>query len=450
MDPLLRIVLRGRCFCGDQLKMVFIPCSPLQLLLLLLVLFLLQLLHLLWSVLKLQSKYGYSRLGHPSSLIFRKVISGNHIAVQGASSVGFFCSDCAIAKNHKLPFKATSSSTSHSLALLHCDVWGPAPVTSVSGFSYYLLIVDDHTKYSWVFPLKAKSEVYSTFVNFKTYVENAVGNKIKVLRSDSGGEFVSSLFQAFLKQHGILHQFSCPHTPEQNGSAERKHRHLVETARTLLVASHVPHIYWIEAISTALYLINRMPISGRLGSPWELLFHTSPDYSRLKVFGCSCFPWLKPYVSSKLDGKSKECVFLGYSLHHKGYRCLDHLTGRVYISRHVLFNETSFPFSQVRTPPASPSTNSHSSTFDLNFPLSSFFHSPATSSLSSGPNTSPSHISPGPNTSPSNISHGHSSSSSSLSASSTAPVPPASVPNHHLMVTRSKNGIFRPKGLFCY
>ena len=297
-----------------------------------------------------------------------------------------------------------------------------------------MLIVDDHTKYSWFFPLKAKSEVYSTFVNFKTYVENAVGNKIKVLHSDSGGEFVSSLFQAFLKQHGILHQFSCPYTPEKNCCVERKHRHLVETARTLLVASHVPHKYWVEAISTALYLINRMPISGLLGSPWELLFHTSPDYSRLKVFGCSCYPWLKPYVSSKLDGKSKECVFLDYSLQHKGYRCLDPLTGRVYISRHVLFNETSFPFSQVRTPQVSPSTDSHSSIIDLHFPISSFSHSPVTPSLSPVPHTSPSVVSP-------DSSH----SSPSLSDPLIASVPPAPVTNNHPMLTRSKNSIFRPK-----
>ena len=84
-------------------------------------------------------KIWHSRLGHHSSPIFRKVISGNKLVVQGASSVEFFCSDCAIAKNHKLHFKAASSSASHSLALLHCDVWGPAPVISVSGFCYYLV-----------------------------------------------------------------------------------------------------------------------------------------------------------------------------------------------------------------------------------------------------------------------------------------------------------------------
>ncbi|TQD84801.1 hypothetical protein C1H46_029649 [Malus baccata] len=219
-------------------------------------------------------KIWHSRLGHPSSPIFRKVISSNCLALHGKSSVDFFCSDCAIAKNHKLSFSPAKSSTPHSLALIHCDVWGPAPVPSVSGFQYYLLLVDDYTRYSWFFPLRRKSEVFSTFVNFKNYVEKCVGNKIKTIRSDSGGEFTSASFQSYLNLHGISHQYSCPHTPEQNGCVERKHRHLVETARTLLVASQVPSVYWVEAFSTAIYLINRLPISGLLQSPWELLFHT--------------------------------------------------------------------------------------------------------------------------------------------------------------------------------
>ncbi|KAM2632205.1 hypothetical protein EV1_022967 [Malus domestica] len=308
----------------------------------------------------------HSRLGHPSSSIFRRLVTTNKLAIKGSSTVDFFCSDCAIAKNHKLPFGSSLSSSTHSLELLHCDLWGPAPVTSVSGFRYYLLIVDDFSKYSWLFPLKVKSQVYSTFVIFKNYVENLTGNKIKTVRSDSGGEFVSSSFKSYLHTHGILHQLSCPHTPEQNGCVERKHRHLVETARTLLVQSHVPHQYWVEAFTTALYLINRLPISKLSQSPWELLFHNVPDYSRLKVFGCLCFPWLKPYVPSKLDGKSTKCVFLGYSLQHKGYRCLDPQTQRVYISRHVIFDETTFPFSASSHSVLSDSSSS-SPNFDLVF-----------------------------------------------------------------------------------
>ncbi|BBH05152.1 transposable element gene [Prunus dulcis] len=206
-------------------------------------------------------------------------------------------------------------------------------------------------------------------------------------------------FKVFLHTHGIVQQLSCPHTPEQNGCVERKHRHLVETARTLLVESSVPHSYWVEAFTTAIYLINRLPISGNTKSPWELVFRKSPDYSKLKVFGCSCYPWLKPYISSKLDGKSKRCVFLGYSLQHKGYRCLDLETNRLYVSRHVTFNEDTFPFKDVSFVPSSVDPSlSPSSSINLHFSL------------------------PPPS----------------------VPVPPP-VSNVHPMVTRSKNGIHKPK-----
>ncbi|KAM1666352.1 hypothetical protein ACFX14_045629 [Malus domestica] len=369
----------------------------------------------------------HSRLGHPSSAIFRRVLSANKLALQGKHSVDFFCSDCAVAKNHKLPFHPSSSISTTSLSLLHCDVWGPAPVISACGYQYYLVIVDDYSKYSWFFPLKAKSDVYSTFVVFKTYVENSVGNKIKCLRSDSGGEFTSNKFKSFLQDHGISHQLSCPHTPEQNGCVKRKHRHLVETARTLLVASKVPHLYWVESFSTAVYLINRLPISSLHQSPWELLFHSVPDYSKLKVFGCSCYPWLKPYVHSKLDGKSTECVFLGYSLQHKGYRCLDPTTQRIYISRHVQFNENRFPFLSSSSVVVSPGSPSPHSPFDLHFSIPQR-PSPVQSTV---PSTE--HVSSSP------------SSSNSVSPSAAPPVSHSTAPNTHPMLTRSKAGIFKPK-----
>ncbi|XP_068340320.1 uncharacterized protein [Pyrus communis] len=114
-------------------------------------------------------------------------------------------------------------------------------------------------------------DVYSVFVEFKCYAENILGNKIKVVQSNSESEFTSNIFKSFLKSHGIMKEFSCPHTPKENGSVERKHRHLVETAITLLLASQVSYLYWVEAFSTAVYLINRLPIGGLLESSWELL-----------------------------------------------------------------------------------------------------------------------------------------------------------------------------------
>ena len=119
-----------------------------------------------------------------------------------------------------MSFSSSTSYVSTSLELLHCDVWSPSPVTSVTGYRFYLLIVDAFTKYTWLFPMKAKSEVFSTFVLFKAYVENMIGNKIKILRSDSGGEFTNYVFNSFLSSNGIFHQYSCPHTPEQNGCVE--------------------------------------------------------------------------------------------------------------------------------------------------------------------------------------------------------------------------------------
>ena len=105
-------------------------------------------------------------------------------------------------------------------------------------------------------------------MQYKSLVENVLCTKIIALRSDSGGEFMSTLFSTFLAKHGIHHQLSCPHTPEQNGCAERKHRHLVETARTLLAASKVPHLYWVEAFATASFSLtgSLLSLDLRLGS----------------------------------------------------------------------------------------------------------------------------------------------------------------------------------------
>lgn len=142
-----------------------------------------------------------------------------------------------------------------------------------------------------------------------------------------------------------MHQISCPYTPEQNGCAERKHRHLVETDLTLLFNANMPLKYWANAFATATYLINKHPNKQlQLTSPWQKLFKHPPAYSSLRVFGCACYPWLQPYTPHKLDTRSKRCVFLGYTLNHKGYQCLDTTTGRIYISRHVIFNEEFFPF----------------------------------------------------------------------------------------------------------
>lgn len=116
-----------------------------------------------------------------------------------------------------------------------------------------------------------------------------------------------------------------------------------------MLHASVPPQFWDEAVMTAVYLINRLPTPLlHMRSPYHILFHKEPDYAFLRVFGCASYPWLRPYAPTKLSPHSERCVFLGYSPNHVGYRCLNPLTGRIYVTRDVIFCEDVFPFAGAR------------------------------------------------------------------------------------------------------
>jgi histone deacetylase 1/2 len=177
-------------------------------------------------------------------------------------------------------------------------------------------------------------------------VEKQFDRKILTMQTDWGGEYQA--LHSFFTKIGIVHHVSCPHTHQQNGSAERKHHHIVEVGLSLLAHASMPLKFWDEAFLAATYLINRIPSKVIDNTtPLKRLFHQKPDYSFLRTFGCACWPHLRPYNTRKLEFRSKQCVFLGVSDMHKGYKCLDITSGRVYISRDVIFDETVFPFSTL-------------------------------------------------------------------------------------------------------
>ncbi|XP_022843332.1 uncharacterized protein LOC111366879 [Olea europaea var. sylvestris] len=154
------------------------------------------------------------------------------------------------------------------------------------------------------------------------------------------GEYMSHEFHDFLKQKGILSQRSCPYTPQQNGVVERKNRHVLDVVRTLLLDSHVPSTFWVEAVSTAVYLINRLPSQIlRFDSPYYRLHNQHPTYHDLHTFGCICFVHLSSHERHKLSAQSVKCAFMGYSVSHKGYVCYYPCSNRFRIFRNVVFFE---------------------------------------------------------------------------------------------------------------
>lgn len=272
-------------------------------------------------------------------------------------------------KAHSLPyFPSTMNYTKH-LQLVYSDLWGPAPLLSTNGNKYYLSFVDAYSKYTWVFSLKTKSTAFSTFLTFQKLVETQLDTTIKSIQIDWGREF--RVFQKHWTERGIVHRVTCPYAHSQNGNVERKHRHIVEMGLSMLPHAQMPLKFWKHAFLTAAYIINRIPPThGNEVSPIEKWFHIKPDYSFIKVFGCLCFPFTRPFNNHKLEFQSVECIFLGYSSSHKGYMCMDS-SGKIYISRDVRFDETIFPFHKLFVPhsstlPASQSSQSH---FSSQIPL---------------------------------------------------------------------------------
>ena len=136
---------------------------------------------------------------------------------------------------------------------------------------------------------------------------------IKIHRTDCEGEFISTDFNQLYSDKCIIHQLSCPHTPQYNGVVERKHKHLIQCALTFLFEPHLPMSYWSYTVSTTAHLINRLPTSNlhHKITLWNA-FHTPHDLTHLKSFGCQCFPLLTPYNKHKLQPKSVPCIFVGY------------------------------------------------------------------------------------------------------------------------------------------
>jgi transposase InsO family protein len=286
----------------------------------------------------------HHRLAHVGMKNLHKLQKGEHIL--GLTNVHFekdrIYSACQAGKQVRVhhPHKNIIT-TDRPLELLHMDLFGPIAYISIGGSKYCLVIVDDYSRFSWVFFLQEKSQTQETLKGFLRQGQNEFGLRIKKIRSDNGTEFKNSQIKGFLEEEGIKHEFSSPYTPQQNGVVERKNTTLLDMARTMLDEYKTPDRFWAEAINTACYSINRLYLHWILKkTSYELLTGKKPNVSYFRVFGSKCFILIKRGRKSKFAPKAVEGFLLGYDSNTRAYRVFNKSIGLVEVSCDIVFDET--------------------------------------------------------------------------------------------------------------
>jgi hypothetical protein len=250
------------------------------------------------------------------------------------------CNGCAQGKNIKNPFPKRDNKEEGVLELIHSDVCGPMPSTSISGYVYYVSFIDDYSCKTWMYLLKSKDEVFNKFKEFKALIENLSERKIKIHRSDNGGEYTSKEFVNFCRDVGIKRELTTPYNPQQNGVAERKNRTIMEAVKTMIHDQDLPMCLWAEAAMTTVYVQNRLSHSA-LGFKTleEMSTGKKPEVSHLKIFGCPVFIHIPKEKRNKLKPSGKKGIFVGYCEVSKAFRIYIPGHRHVEISRDVTFDE---------------------------------------------------------------------------------------------------------------
>ncbi|GJY36760.1 putative ribonuclease H-like domain-containing protein [Tanacetum coccineum] len=290
-----------------------------------------------------ESNLWHRRLGHVNFKNLNRLVKGN--LVRGLPTKLFqndhTCVACLKGKQHKASCKAKLvSSISHTLQLLHMDLFGPTSVRSVNHKTYCLVITDDFSRFSWTFFLRTKDETSAILKDFIRQIENQLNQKVKTIRCDNGTEFKNRDVIEFCGLKGIKREYSNARTPQQNGVAERKNMTLIEAARTMLADSFLPNTFWAEAVSTACYVLNRVLVTKPHNkTPYELLTGKTPIISYIRPFGCHVTILNTIDHLGKFAGKSDEGFLVGYSLQSKAFRVYNLETKRVEENLHINFLE---------------------------------------------------------------------------------------------------------------
>lgn len=223
-----------------------------------------------------------------------------------------------------------------------------SPTPSRGGYFYYVSFINAYTRHTWIYMLKSKVDAFHTFKLFQSYVKTNFNAHLKAIQLDFGVEFRP--FTRYLNELGIMHKLPCPHTSSSKWDSWEKAYanygngpHFVGPCfltnwilgpriyNNNVPNQHATYINFISVFLTFFALQNKLS-----------------EYKVLKVFGCACYPHLRPYNQNKLEFKISKCVFLRFSPTQKGYKCMDK-NGIIFISRDVVFNEAEFPYPDLQS-----------------------------------------------------------------------------------------------------
>ncbi|CAI7801288.1 unnamed protein product [Closterium sp. NIES-54] len=271
------------------------------------------------------------------------------------------CVPCVEGRQRAAPHSSEFPPTEAPLQALHMDVWGPARVRGQGHERYFLLVVDDYSRYTTVFPLRSKGEVTEVLIDWiraaRLRLRESFGSDFPVMRlhSDRGGEFSSARLGAFCRAQGIRQTFTLLASPQQNGIAERRIGMVMDVARTSMIHAAAPHFLWPFAVQYAAHKLNLQPrVSLPETSPTLLWTGKVGDASAFRVWGSRAF--VRDLSADKLSPRAAPCVFLGFPPDAPGWQFYHPTSRRVLSSQDVTFDESVpyyrlFPYRTAPLPP---------------------------------------------------------------------------------------------------
>jgi transposase InsO family protein len=250
------------------------------------------------------------------------------------------CEACLAGKHKRVPFpQAASQRATRSLELMHEDLCGPISPATPSGNKFFLLLVDDFSRYMWVSLLGSKDSAATAIKHFQA-AERKNGNLLGALRTDRGGEFIATQFKEYCAELGVAREMTSPYTPQQNRVVERRNQTVMATTRCMMKAKKLPSMFWGEAVNCAVYVLNRSMCNGSDGrTPYELWTGTIHAVRHLRTFECIAHVKVSTPNLKKLSDRSRRMIFVGYELISAAYRCYDSVSSRVHVNRDAIFDE---------------------------------------------------------------------------------------------------------------